>query len=130
MTLPSSGRHRDQVPTPDSVEPTRPLIGDPPGPTPRGHRGQVPSPDSRGAASSADPGDPPGLHSGRPLLRVVKGEPTAEELAALTVVVAALSQRRSRRRPVPVGAWASHADGHRRPLQPGHGGWRAAGRFA
>jgi hypothetical protein len=65
----------------------------------------------------------------RPLLRVVRGEPTAEELAALTVVVAALSQRRARRRPVPVGAWASYADGHRRPLQHGPGGWRAAGRF-
>ena len=68
----------------------------------------------------------------RPLLRVVKGEPTAEELAALTVVVAALSQRpaRTRRRPVPVGAWASYADAHRRPQQAGHGGWRAAGRFS
>jgi hypothetical protein len=64
------------------------------------------------------------------LLRVVKGEPAAEELAALTVVVAALSQRRSQRRPTPVGAWASYADGHRRPLQPGSGGWRASGRFA
>ncbi|HYO36925.1 MAG TPA: acyl-CoA carboxylase epsilon subunit, partial [Geodermatophilus sp.] len=39
---------------------------------------------------------------------MVRGEPTAEELAALTVVVAALSrQERPRRRPVPVGAWAS-----------------------
>jgi hypothetical protein len=66
----------------------------------------------------------------RPLLTVVRGEPTFEELAALTVVVATLSQRRSRRRPTPVGAWASHADGHRGSLQPGHGGWRAAGRFA
>jgi hypothetical protein len=66
----------------------------------------------------------------RPLLRVVKGEPTAEELAALTVVVAAMSQRRSRRRPTPVGAWASYGDAHRRPLTTGHGGWRAAGRFA
>ena len=66
----------------------------------------------------------------RPLLRVVKGEPSAEELAALTVVVAALSQRRSSRRPTPVGVWASYADGHRPPLQHGHGGWRAAGRFA
>jgi hypothetical protein len=65
----------------------------------------------------------------RPLLRVVRGEPTAEELAALTVVVAALSQRRARRRPVPVGAWAS-ADAHRMPLQHGPGGWRASGRFA
>jgi hypothetical protein len=63
-------------------------------------------------------------------LRVVRGEPSAEELAALTVVVASLSQRRSRRRPMPVGAWASYADGHRRPLQPGPGGWRAAGRFS
>jgi hypothetical protein len=65
----------------------------------------------------------------RPLLRIVKGSPTDEELAALTVVVAALSQRRARRRPTPVGAWASFADGHRRPLQPGPGGWRASGRF-
>jgi hypothetical protein len=66
----------------------------------------------------------------RPLLHVVKGNPSLEELAALTVVVATLSQRRSRRRPTPVGAWASSADGHRRPLQAGPGGWRASGRFA
>ena len=66
----------------------------------------------------------------RPLLRVVKGEPTAEELAALTVVVAAMSQRRERRRPTPVGAWASYADGHRAAPMPGPGGWRASGRFA
>ncbi len=66
----------------------------------------------------------------QPLLRVVRGEPTAEELAALTVVVATLSQRGPRRRPTPVGAWASRADAVRTPLQPGPGGWRAAGRFA
>jgi hypothetical protein len=64
------------------------------------------------------------------MLRVVRGEPTPAELAALTVVVAALSQRRSRRRPVPVGGWAGRADVVRPPLQPGPGGWRAAGRFA
>ncbi|MDP9418997.1 MAG: acyl-CoA carboxylase subunit epsilon, partial [Actinomycetota bacterium] len=55
----------------------------------------------------------------RPLLRVVRGEPSAEELAALTVVVAALSQRRTRRRPPPVGAWASFGDAHRQSLRPG-----------
>jgi hypothetical protein len=60
----------------------------------------------------------------------VKGEPTAEELAALTVVVAALSQRRERRRPTPVGAWASYGRTHRRPAQAGPGGWRASGRFS
>jgi len=63
-------------------------------------------------------------------LRIVRGEPTAEELAALTVVVAALSQRRDRRRPAPVGAWASYAGTHRRPLRHGQGGWQAAGRPA
>jgi hypothetical protein len=68
--------------------------------------------------------------SDQPLLRIVKGEPSAEELAALTVVVATLSQRRERRRPTPVGAWASYSDGHRLSLQPGPGGWCAAGRFS
>jgi Acyl-CoA carboxylase epsilon subunit len=66
----------------------------------------------------------------RPLLRVVRGEPSDEELAALTVVVAALSQPRTRRRPTPVGTWASFGDLHRPPLRPGPGGWRASGRFA
>ena len=68
--------------------------------------------------------------SEQPLLRIVRGEPTAEEIAALTVVVAVLSQRRERRRPTPVGAWSSYAHGHRSRLQHGHGGWRASGRFA
>lgn len=63
-----------------------------------------------------------------PLLQVVRGAPSAEELAALTVVVAALSQRRPRRRPTPVGAWAERADVLRRPLLAGPGGWRASGR--
>lgn len=62
-----------------------------------------------------------------PLLRVVRGEPSAEELAALTVVVAALSQRRERRRPTPIGGWAAYGRGHRGGLQTGPGGWRAAG---
>jgi hypothetical protein len=101
------------------------------------HRGQLPS------ASGDEPhrhasADPSGAHSARqdrdqtppPLLSVVRGEPSAEELAALTVVVAALSQRRARRRPAPIGAWASYAGTHRRPLAHGAGGWLAAGRPA
>ena len=68
--------------------------------------------------------------SDAPLLRIVKGEPTAEEVAALTVVVAALSQGRARRRPTPIGAWAAFAGTHRRPLRSGAGGWQAAGRPA
>jgi hypothetical protein len=95
------------------------------------HRGQVPSPDSRGAHGSLDRGDPPGPHSSRqPLLSVVKGEPSDEELAVLTAVVAAMSTRREKRTAPPVGAWASYADAHRRTVQPGPGAWRASGRFA
>ena len=66
----------------------------------------------------------------RPLLRVISGDPTDEELAALTVVVAALSWGRRRRRATPLGGWASYADRHRPPLRPGPGGWRASGRFS
>ena len=65
-----------------------------------------------------------------PLLTVVRGAPTDEELAALTVVVAALSQGRRRRGVTPVGGWASYADRCRPPVRPGPGGWRASGRFA
>nr|WP_204331785.1 acyl-CoA carboxylase subunit epsilon [Geodermatophilus sabuli] len=63
-------------------------------------------------------------------MRVVRGVPTAEELAALTVVLAALSQRRPRRRLTPVGTWGSAGAAHRAPLRPGPGGWLASGRPA
>ena len=65
-----------------------------------------------------------------PLLRVVKGEPSAEELAALTVVVAALSQRRPRRRPTPVGGWADRTRLSRTVPRSGPGAWSASGRPA
>jgi hypothetical protein len=68
-----------------------------------------------------------GADQAAPLLSVVSGNPSAEELAALTVVVAALSQRRERRRPTPVGGWASYGRTHRTALLTGPGGWRAAG---
>lgn len=68
--------------------------------------------------------------SDAPLLRVVKGEPTDEELAALTAVVAAMSGRRERRKVTPVGGWGSYADTHRGPAQAGPGGWRASGWFS
>ncbi|MDT0275095.1 acyl-CoA carboxylase subunit epsilon [Blastococcus goldschmidtiae] len=58
---------------------------------------------------------------------MVSGSPTVEELAALTVVVAAMSQRRSRKRPTPVRAWGAYGRSHRAVLQTGPGGWRAAG---
>jgi hypothetical protein len=76
-----------------------------------------------------EPTEEPTQEPQPPLLRVVRGEPTAEELAALTVVVAALARRRGpRRRPVPMSGWGSPARSHRRPLPAGPGGWQASGR--
>ena len=63
----------------------------------------------------------------RPQLRIVRGEPTPEELAVVTALVAAASGAgedevaKARR-----GRWADPFDAHRRPWQTGPGGWRAA----
>lgn len=64
-----------------------------------------------------------------PMLRVVSGTPTAEELAVLTAVVSAAGTgddapvERVRR-----GGWSDPAALHRRQLAPGPNGWRAAQR--
>ena len=64
----------------------------------------------------------------RPVLRVVSGSPTAEELAALTAVVAAASVAavEPAAEPDRRGRWADPAAGLRRPLLAGPNGWRAA----
>jgi hypothetical protein len=63
---------------------------------------------------------------GRPLLRVVRGDPTAEEIAALVAVLLARSadaeapgQARSVK-----NAWSDRSRQLRRPLSPGPGAWR------
>jgi hypothetical protein len=71
-----------------------------------------------------------GDEAARPVLRVVSGSPTPEELAVLTAVMAAATAAggsaapsvRDRR-----GRWADPAASLRRPLLPGPNGWRAAG---
>jgi hypothetical protein len=68
---------------------------------------------------SADPG--------RPLLRVVRGTPTREELAAVVAVLAAGSAAPAAAPPAPAGRplWAVPV--LRAPLAPGPGAWRASG---
>jgi hypothetical protein len=66
----------------------------------------------------------------RPLLRVVRGEPTAEELAAVVAVLAVRSRPAAVAGPEPpaAGGWADRTAALRRPLAPGPGAWRVAGR--
>jgi hypothetical protein len=63
----------------------------------------------------------------RPLLRVVRGDATPEELAAVVAVVAALGNGGDEppRRPTP--EWSAHHRKMRRSLPHGPGGWRSSG---
>ena len=65
----------------------------------------------------------------QPLLRVVRGGPAAEEIAALAVVLAAkLAARPARERPPgPAGGWADRARALHVPPAPGPGAWRRSG---
>jgi hypothetical protein len=65
-----------------------------------------------------------------PLVRVVKGDPTPEELAALTAVVSAKLASAQAREPGTerVSDWASYWRNVRHPLQHGPGGWVRSGR--
>ncbi|HVW45007.1 MAG TPA: acyl-CoA carboxylase subunit epsilon [Amycolatopsis sp.] len=63
----------------------------------------------------------------RPFLRVVRGNPDDEELAALTAVIAAAaSTPAGPERPRRTSAWADRARLLRMPPQPGAGAWRAS----
>jgi hypothetical protein len=61
------------------------------------------------------------------VLRVVRGNPTPEELAALVAVVAARSARAVASAGPPLrSAWNDPARLVRAPIRPQPGGWRAA----
>jgi predicted DNA-binding transcriptional regulator YafY len=62
----------------------------------------------------------------RALFRVVRGEPTDEELAALTVTLAALAGRGTAAAPAPAPRSAWNAPRLRTALHPGPGAWRTS----
>ena len=62
----------------------------------------------------------------RPLLRVVRGEPTAEELAALVAVLAAKAGASAPEPPRQLSAWTDRSLLVRRPVAHGPGAWRAS----
>jgi len=68
----------------------------------------------------------------RPLLRVVRGDPTEDELAAVVTVVAARLAAARRRAAAegegqPRSQWRNRARNIRPPIGPGPGAWRASG---
>jgi hypothetical protein len=62
----------------------------------------------------------------RPHLRVVHGNPTDEELAALVAVVSTLGTPEEDPTPAPRSAWSSRRALVRTPLPHGPGAWRAS----
>ncbi|WP_300011364.1 acyl-CoA carboxylase subunit epsilon [Pseudonocardia sp.] len=62
----------------------------------------------------------------RALFRVVRGEPSDAELAALTVVLAAAASAGGDAPPKPRGPWSDPAAAMRRPLTVGPGAWRTS----
>ncbi|HEV7192631.1 MAG TPA: acyl-CoA carboxylase subunit epsilon [Jatrophihabitantaceae bacterium] len=65
----------------------------------------------------------------QPALRIVRGNPTPEEIAVLTAVVAAAAASPSEQASeTQRGRWNDPRHAHRRPLLPGPGAWRAAER--
>ena len=61
-----------------------------------------------------------------PLLRIVRGDPTDDELAALVAVVAARSTTAPDPGAAPSGRWAAAPRRLREPLRPGPGAWGAS----
>jgi acyl-CoA carboxylase epsilon subunit len=78
------------------------------------------------ATMSSPPESEPSARATAPVLGVVKGDPTAEELAALVAVVASLgvpAAAPTRRTP----EWNHHRRMQRVVLRPGPGAWRSSG---
>ena len=68
------------------------------------------------------------MSEGKPLLRIVRGEPDDAELAALVAVVAGLGSGGEGEKAVERrSAWGDPARRVRGVLRPGPGAWRASG---
>ncbi|MEO6500578.1 MAG: acyl-CoA carboxylase subunit epsilon [Jatrophihabitantaceae bacterium] len=68
------------------------------------------------------------MTAAEPLFHVTSGQPTPDELAAVTVLLLAISRSRTSTAPPAqqVGGWADPALRLRRPPPPGPGAWRAS----
>jgi hypothetical protein len=63
----------------------------------------------------------------QPVLRVVKGDATPEEVAALVAVIAAMGSGPAQEKPKRRSTWADPAHRMRTTLPRGPGAWRSSG---
>ena len=63
----------------------------------------------------------------RPVLRVIRGNPTQEEIAALVAVLLSLPAEEEATPAPRRSAWSDRSRLLRHPLFPGHGTWRRSG---
>lgn len=87
--------------------------------------------DNGTGGKTTDPTEPaplPPSDIAAPFLRIVRGDPTDTEIAALVTVLAtaAAAAEQGRRRRPSVGAWSAPAARLRRVIPAGPGGWRAS----
>ena len=68
--------------------------------------------------------EPDGAAADRPVLRIIAGNPSPAEIAAVTVVLTVLSGGTPEAAPAPTGGWSDLSLRLRRPLPPGPGAWR------
>lgn len=64
-----------------------------------------------------------------PFLRIARGEPSLEELAALVTVLSAASGSRKAAVPAPGHGWSARSGFVRTALHAGPGGWLASARI-
>jgi hypothetical protein len=84
-------------------------------------------PDRPDSAPAGAEGSPAAAAASGPALRIVAGQPTAEETAAVVVVLSALASQQPQAPPAPARSqWASRSRLLREPVSPGPGGWRAS----
>jgi hypothetical protein len=87
--------------------------------------GAVSKANESGTVSDANESDTASdANESRPLLRVVKGDVTEEELAALVALVAARASAGTPVKPQPRSEWGHPARAVRGPHRPGPDAWR------
>ena len=85
------------------------------------------SDESVGKADEGGKDDEVGDEQSRPALRIVRGEPDAEEIAALTALLTARSGDDAGRTVALRGAWGDPARTFTRMPIPGPNAWRSSG---